>query len=80
MESTGIVRQIDELGKIVIPKELREKMELRQKDSIKFYVEKGRLVLEKYEDGCFFCGDLEQTFEFAGVTICKNCSDKMNEK
>lgn len=80
MENTGIVREIDDLGRIVIPKELRETMELSQQDSIKFYVEKGRIILEKYEDGCFFCGDLEQTFAFAGITICKNCLDKMNEK
>ena len=80
MKSTGIVRQIDDLGKIVIPRELRETMGLKRRDSMKFYVDEGRIVLEKYDVGCFFCGDLEKTFDFAGITICKNCLEKMNEK
>ena len=78
-KSTGIVRQIDDLGRIVIPKELRKTMELKQKDSKKFYVDEGRIVLEKYDEGCFFCGDLEEIIEFGGITICKNCLGRMNK-
>ena len=77
MKATGIVRQIDDLGRVVIPKELRKTMNLKRKDSLEIFVEKDNIIFTKYEKGCIFCGDLSNTFEYAGRTICKNCYEDM---
>ena len=75
MKSTGIVRKIDGLGRIVIPKELRKRMGLDEGTSMEIFVEEGRIIFEKYEAGCIFCGEMEDTFEFEGKVVCKNCLD-----
>ena len=79
MKSTGIVRQIDDLGRIVIPKELRKTMNLKRKDPMEIFVERDNIILSKYEKGCLFCGKMEDTFEFEGTTVCENCLEKMNK-
>ena len=80
MKSTGIVRQIDDLGRILIPKELRKTMNLKKKDSMEIFVEGDNIILSKYEKGCRFCGDMEDTFEFEGTIVCKSCLERMNDK
>jgi len=78
MKSTGIVRKVDDLGRIVIPKELRKTMNIKKKDPMEIFVEKNNIILSKYEKGCLFCGEMGDTFEFEGVTICKKCLKKIN--
>ena len=56
MKSTGIIRQIDELGRIVIPKEIRKKLEIEIKDPMEIYVDGHSITLKKVEDNCIFCG------------------------
>lgn len=73
MKSTGIVRKIDELGRIVIPKELRDKLNINTKDSIAIFVEGTGIILMRYIRGCVFCGEAKNTIEFRGKTLCKNC-------
>ena len=80
MKSTGIVRKIDGLGRIVIPKELRKTMGLDEGTAMEIFVEEGRIIFEKYEKGCIFCGEMEETFEFEGKVVCKDCLDKMEEE
>ena len=79
MKSTGIVRQIDDLGRIVIPKELRKTMDLDSKDSLEIYVENDTIIFSKYESGCIFCNELSNTFEYEGKTICKSCLEDMGK-
>ena len=55
MKSTGIVRKLDELGRIVIPKEIRNKLNIEQKDSIEIYTDGNSIVLKKFESNCIFC-------------------------
>ena len=62
MKATGIVRQIDDLGRVVIPKELRKTMNLKRKDSLEIFVEGNNIISAKYENGCLFCGELDNTF------------------
>ena len=57
MKSIGIVRRIDELGRVVIPIELRNKFGISEKDPIEIYVEGSTIVLKKYEPNCIFCGN-----------------------
>ena len=73
MKSTGIVRKIDDLGRMVIPKELRKTMNIDKKDPMEIYVEEDKIILKKYEPGCIFCGDVEDTVDYKGKIICKNC-------
>ena len=78
MKSTGIVRKIDGLGRIVIPTELRKRMGLDEGIPMEIFVEEGRIIFEKYEPGCIFCGEMEDSFEFKGNTICYSCLEELN--
>lgn len=73
MKSTGIVRNVDELGRIVIPKEMRTKMDISSSDPIEIYVEGNRIILEKYEQNCMFCQNSTDLFAFKGKKICADC-------
>lgn len=80
MKSTGIVRKIDDLGRMVIPIELRKTMNINKKDPMEIFVEDDKIILKKYEPACIFCGSADDTFEYKGRTICSECMDKMNEE
>ena len=60
MKSVGIVRKVDELGRIVIPVELRRKFGIDIKDSMEIYTEDNCIILKKYEPSCIFCGDAKK--------------------
>ena len=80
MKSTGIVRKIDDLGRMVIPIELRKTMDINKKDPMEIFVDNDRIVLKKYQPGCFLCGNLEDTIEYKGRIICKSCLKELNEE
>lgn len=81
MKATGIVRKIDNLGRIVIPKELRETMNINVKDPIEIYVDDNdKIILKKYQPACIFCGNAEDTIEYNGKIICYSCLDDIVEK
>ena len=73
MKSTGIVRKVDELGRVVLPIELRRTLNIDIKDSLEIYVENDSIVLRKYEPSCIFCGNSEEIKEFKGKNICGAC-------
>ncbi len=73
MKSTGMVRRIDELGRIVLPKELRETFNIVERDALEIYTEGNSIVLKKYEPACIFCGDAREVIVFKGRNICQNC-------
>ncbi len=78
MKATGIVRKIDDLGRIVLPKELRRTMNINKKDPMEIYVEgDGTIILKKYQPACIFCGNADDVLEFRGKVICKDCLDNM---
>jgi transcriptional pleiotropic regulator of transition state genes len=79
MKSTGIVRKIDDLGRLVIPKELRKTMNINKKDPMEVFVDGDKIILSKYEPACIFCGSMDDNIEFEGSTICQECIDKMNK-
>ncbi len=80
MKSTGIVRKIDDLGRMVIPIELRKTMNIDRKDPMEIYVDNEKIILKKYEPACIFCGNAENTFDFKGKTICSDCANSMKTK
>lgn len=77
MKSTGIVRKVDELGRIVLPIELRRTLEIAERDSLEIYVDGSTIILKKYEPACVFCGDAKNVVNYKGRNICKSCLDEM---
>lgn len=77
MRTTGIVRRIDELGRIVIPKETRVNLDLSENDSVEIFTEDNNVILKKYEPGCIFCGHARDVKIFRGKCICKSCIKEM---
>ncbi|MBQ3118690.1 MAG: AbrB/MazE/SpoVT family DNA-binding domain-containing protein [Clostridia bacterium] len=77
MKSTGIVRKVDELGRIVLPIELRRTLDIAEKDSLEIYVDDDRIILRKYEPTCVFCGSSKDVLSFKGKNICPNCLNEL---
>ena len=78
MKSTGVVRRVDELGRIVIPIELRNKLGIVEKDPLEIYVEGSNIVLKKFETNCVFCGSSKKLVEYQDKLICNKCIKKLN--
>lgn len=73
MKSTGIVRKVDELGRVVLPIELRHTLDIEPKDSLEIYVDENNIVLRKYQPACIFCDDARDVLSFKGKNVCANC-------
>ena len=77
LKSTGIVRKVDELGRVVLPKELRNTLKIEHKDPLEIYVDGDSIILRKYEPACIFCGNATDVAEFEGKRVCKECIEKL---
>lgn len=77
MKSTGIVRKVDELGRVVIPIELRDNFGIAEKDQIEIFVDGSDIILKKFEPNCIFCGNSKKLVEYKGKLICNKCIEKM---
>ena len=73
MKSTGIIRNIDELGRIVIPKEIRNAFDIKSSDPVEIYTEGDRVILTKYYPACIFCGGNEGVGYYKGKKVCARC-------
>lgn len=73
MKSTGIVRKVDELGRIVLPIELRRTLDIAERDSLEIYVDGSSIVLRKYQPACIFCDDAKEVVNFRGKNVCPSC-------
>lgn len=79
MKSTGIVRKVDELGRIVIPIELRRTLDIGIKDSLEIYVEDDKVILKKYLPACIFCGSADDVSVVKGKNICAECLKEISK-
>ncbi|MCG0275069.1 MAG: AbrB/MazE/SpoVT family DNA-binding domain-containing protein [Thermosediminibacteraceae bacterium] len=77
MKSTGVVRKVDELGRVVIPIELRRTLSINEKDALEIFVDTDRIILKKYQPGCIFCGSAENVFTIKGKNICEKCAEEI---
>ena len=77
MKSTGVVRKIDELGRIVLPIELRNTMDIKNRDSVEIFVDEDKIILKKYEPACMFCGSADNVTYFKGKLVCKECIEQL---
>jgi transcriptional pleiotropic regulator of transition state genes len=79
MKSTGIVRKVDELGRVVLPMELRRTMDIAVKDPLEIYVDENRIILKKYAPQCIFCGEAGDVQDFKGKNICRSCMAELKD-
>ena len=79
MKSTGIIRRVDELGRVVIPIEIRNKFSISEKDPIEIYVEGSSIILKKIEPNCIFCGNSKSLTTYKDKLICTKCAKKISE-
>ncbi|CEH28298.1 Putative transition state transcriptional regulat ory protein AbrB [Aneurinibacillus migulanus] len=80
LKATGIVRKVDELGRIVLPRELRRTFEINEKDGLEIFVDEECIVLRKYAPACIFCNSVSDVTEYKGKKICVSCFDDMKNK
>lgn len=73
MKSTGIVRKVDDLGRVVMPIELRRTLGIKEKDSLEIFIDGENVILRKYSPACTFCGSTEKVSKFKGKNICGQC-------
>lgn len=73
MKATGIVRKVDELGRIVLPIELRRTLHVGDRDSLEIYTDNDKIILKKYEPSCIFCGNAKDVVNFKGKNVCPDC-------
>ena len=77
MKSTGIIRRVDELGRVVIPIEIRNQFNIVEKDPIEIFVNGSSIVLKKYEPNCIFCGNNKDLLSYNDKLICTECANKI---
>lgn len=80
MKATGVVRKIDELGRVVLPIELRRTLNLEEKDPVEIFVDTDTIILKKYEPDCIFCGEARNVQNYKGKNICSKCMDELKSK
>ena len=73
MKSTGIVRKVDELGRIVLPIELRRTLNIDERDSLEIYVDGNSVILRKYQPSCVFCDNAAEVISYKGKNVCRKC-------
>lgn len=77
MKSTGVVRKLDNLGRIVLPIELRRTLEFEVADPLEIYVDGELIILKKYHPACIFCGEAQDVINYKGKKICKKCVEEL---
>ena len=80
MKATGIVRKVDELGRIVLPIELRRTLNIHHEDPIEIFVDGEYIMLKKYEPACIFCGSEKDLVEHGDYNVCRACIESLSQE
>ncbi|MDU4852859.1 MAG: AbrB/MazE/SpoVT family DNA-binding domain-containing protein [Clostridioides difficile] len=80
MKSIGIVRKVDELGRIVIPMELRRTLGIAEKDAVEIFVDGEQIIMKKYNPSCIFCGEARNVISYKGKNICTDCLEEIKNR
>lgn len=80
MKSTGILKSVDELGRIVLPKSMRENLGIDIRDKVEIFVDGDRIILQKYAPSCIFCGSGEDILQFNGKCLCRACLSLLKQE
>lgn len=78
--NTGIIRRIDELGRVVIPMEIRKTLEISKSDYIEISMQGEQIILNKYQNKCVFCGKVNPVYTYSGKKICKSCMENLKKE
>ena len=73
MKATGIIRKVDELGRIVLPIELRRTLDISEHDEMEIFIENEQVILRKYEHNCIFCASTQSLVQYKGKYVCSKC-------
>lgn len=80
MKSTGMVRAVDKMGRVVIPKEIRSQLNVKDDvDSFEIFMDGDMVILKKYHPTCIFCNGIAEDIKYSGYSICADCVDKLNK-
>lgn len=79
MKSTGIIRKVDDLGRIVLPIELRRTLDIAERDELEIFMENDRIVLQKYQPACIFCGSDRNLVSHCRKNVCSDCVKKLGD-
>lgn len=80
VNTAGIVRRVDQLGRVVLPIELRRMLNIvEERDALEIFVADGSVLLKKYEPSCTFCGNIKDVFPYKGKNICENCIEEISK-
>ena len=79
MKATGIVRRIDELGRIVLPIDVRRTLCLNEKDPVEIFTDDDSIILKKFISTCVFCSNTENLISYNGSGVCRDCIDKISK-
>ena len=80
MKATGIVRKVDELGRIVLPIEMRRTLDIAERDSLEIFVDGDSIILKKYQPACIFCDNTKDIISYKGKNICPDCINKLKTR
>ena len=80
MKSTGVVRKVDELGRIVLPIEIRKILDINQKDAVEIFTDNDKIILQKYQPACIFCNNANDIIYFNGKRLCSECISKIKDQ
>ncbi|KEH91653.1 AbrB family transcriptional regulator (plasmid) [Clostridium botulinum C/D str. BKT12695] len=81
MKNTGVVRKVDSLGRVVLPKELRRTLDIVEDEtSMEIFVKGEDVILRKHQPACVFCGEASEVIQHKGKNICKSCLKELKEK
>ena len=79
MKSTGIIRKVDDLGRIVLPIELRRTLDIAERDELEIFMENDRIILQKFEPACIFCESSRSLMVYRGKNVCRECVRRMSD-
>ena len=79
MKSTGVVRKIDNTGRLVLPRELRSLLDIQERDNIEIFIDGNKIVLQKYQPACMFCNQMDDVVYFNGKRVCASCIEKIKQ-
>ena len=80
MKATGIIRKVDELGRVVLPIELRRSLDIGERDALEIYTDSDMIILKKYQPACIFCGNPKGVTPFKGKNVCPDCIRELTGK
>lgn len=77
MKSTGMVRKVDDLGRVVLPIEIRQSLDINPRDPLEIFIQNKQIILQKYHPACVFCSNVENVVYFNDKRICSECLEKI---